>query len=225
MSEQDHKISSMIGIISSMAQEQEFFRNKLSNQFGEQELHTFKDLDTTKNIKLIEVSDDDSEEDDVSIDDSTDDDDNDDDDENDEEDDTENDNESNNDGNIKDLNISLGNDIINIESSDIDNLLDDDNDSDSIFSQSSEMTKAPTVKSIHLEEVISISENIDNLTSVNHDNMNYLKTLHLTVSEETDLKKMSVNKLRAIVIEKGLLEDPSKLKKPELLKLIEEINV
>ena len=31
MSEQDHKISSMLGLISTMAQELEFFRSKLAN--------------------------------------------------------------------------------------------------------------------------------------------------------------------------------------------------
>jgi hypothetical protein len=39
--------------------------------------------------------------------------------------------------------------------------------------------------------------------------------------EETDLKKMSIQKLRTLVLEKQLSSDPSKLKKPELLKLLE----
>ena len=39
-------------------------------------------------------------------------------------------------------------------------------------------------------------------------------------NEETDFKKMSIQRLRTIVLEKQLSPDPSKLKKPELLKLL-----
>jgi hypothetical protein len=39
--------------------------------------------------------------------------------------------------------------------------------------------------------------------------------------EETDFKKMSIQKLRTVVLEKQLSSDPSKLKKQELLKLLE----
>jgi hypothetical protein len=38
--------------------------------------------------------------------------------------------------------------------------------------------------------------------------------------EETDYKKMSINKLRNIVLEKGLSTEPSKLKKHEILKML-----
>ena len=39
--------------------------------------------------------------------------------------------------------------------------------------------------------------------------------------EVLDYKKLSLNKLRSIVTEKGLVTDASKLKKHELLKLLE----
>jgi hypothetical protein len=39
-------------------------------------------------------------------------------------------------------------------------------------------------------------------------------------SENIDYKKLSLNKLRQIVSEKNLSSDSSKLKKPELLKLL-----
>ena len=38
--------------------------------------------------------------------------------------------------------------------------------------------------------------------------------------EETDYKKMTIHKLRIIVVEKGLSNDASKLKKPEILKML-----
>lgn len=234
MSEQDHKISSMIGIISSMAQEQEFLRNKLFAKSGESGEHV-PVLDTKKNINLIEVSDDDDEEDEEDDDDDVSCGDSSSDNESDMDNESKSDREEGNDDNGSDentqlLNIHLGNDKITIESSDIDieELLDDEDD-DTVISQSSDMTKAPTVKSIHLEQPISITENnLDNLTLDQNDNLSYLKILHFpesSIPEETDYKKMPVNKLRTIIIEKGILEDPSKLKKPELIKLIEEASL
>jgi hypothetical protein len=47
----------------------------------------------------------------------------------------------------------------------------------------------------------------------------------LIESNETDYKKMSIQKLRTIVLEKQLTSsDPSKMKKPELLKLLNEMH-
>jgi hypothetical protein len=52
-----------------------------------------------------------------------------------------------------------------------------------------------------------------------------LKSINISNLEENkpdsiELRKQPVNKLRSIVAEKGLAADPSKLKKPELLKLL-----
>ena len=38
---------------------------------------------------------------------------------------------------------------------------------------------------------------------------------------ENDYKKMNITKLRSIVLERNLNNDPSKLKKPELIKLLD----
>ena len=35
-----------------------------------------------------------------------------------------------------------------------------------------------------------------------------------------DYKKLPLNKLRSVIIEKGLVTDSSKMKKPEMLKLL-----
>lgn len=232
MADQDHKISSMIDLLSSMAQEQEFLRNKLSNKFGENNSTSSSvENNKNKNINLIEVSDD-SEEDEDEIDDSTDDTSSDDSDSESDEDNS--DDETDDDNKSKFTKSNSINIELETEQSggtiSIEELLDDDEDDVSVSSQLSDATKAPSfaVKSIHLEQIIPITEvNADNLLSVSEekDNMNYLKSLHLTVPEETDFKKMSVQKLRSIIIEKGFLEDPSKLKKNELLKLIEEKSI
>ncbi len=47
-----------------------------------------------------------------------------------------------------------------------------------------------------------------------------LKSIHLEEPASVDYKKLSVGKLKTIVAEKGLVADPAKLKKQELLKLL-----
>jgi hypothetical protein len=51
-----------------------------------------------------------------------------------------------------------------------------------------------------------------------------LKSINISTLEEPkdtlDFKKLALNKLRSIVSEKGLSADASKLKKPDLLKLL-----
>ena len=47
------------------------------------------------------------------------------------------------------------------------------------------------------------------------------KSIHINLEEESvDYKKLTLQKLKTIVVEKGLIADSSKLKKPELLKLL-----
>lgn len=53
------------------------------------------------------------------------------------------------------------------------------------------------------------------------ENKELLKTININLEDDVlDYKKLSLNKLRIIVVEKGLVEDSSKLKKNELLKLL-----
>ena len=89
------------------------------------------------------------------------------------------------------------------------------------------MTKVTNIKTIHLEDSITINESTPSLQT---ENLDFLKTLHIINSEEietTDYKKMPVQKLRNIIMEKGIVTaaDPSKLKKPELLKLVEGLQI
>jgi len=226
MSEQDHKISSMLGLITTMAEEMQFFRSKLSRLTGpEQQQHQHQHhhvvLDpnnlvnmvagNSSNLDLISVSDgdcneefeedyDEDDDEDISEGDST-------------------EGEEDSDGNssegedleeddlqedIKVLNISsIGNDEIDIaHHADL------------------------NIKSIHLEEPIDITQHNIYETKVLSDNISSdLKTISIIDLEETnkkptDYKKMSLNKLREVVIEKGIVPDASKLKKNELLKLL-----
>ena len=70
------------------------------------------------------------------------------------------------------------------------------------------------------EDPISISSNGENYSI----DLNLLKTINISNSssnENIDYKKMSLTKLREIVVERNLATDSSKMKKNELLKLLE----
>jgi hypothetical protein len=221
MSEQDHKISSMLGLITTMAEEMQFFRSKLSRLSGLEHHPIVLDPNNLMNMvagnsnrtDLISVSDDDcneeyddeecseddnleeNSEDDESEDNSSEDDLDEASEEEEEDDDLQKD--------IKILNISsLGNDEIDIEP--LEAHRDDLN-----------------IKSIHLEEPIDIVQHKIIPENISSD----LKTISIVDLEEinkkpTDYKRMSLNKLREVVIEKGMVLDASKLKKNEILKLL-----
>ena len=75
--------------------------------------------------------------------------------------------------------------------------------------------------------------NLNNENETNNDqtfndisnNVFDLKSIHANLEEtnidHSDYKKLSLPKLRSIVTEKGLAQDASKLKKNELIKLLE----
>jgi len=202
--EQNHKIASMLSLVSSLAEELNSI--KYSIQRGGDGI-TNDDQNT-----LVTVSDGDDEslgDDDESLDDDDDDDEDDDDDDDDDDDNSviEVDNldgadiSKTNTNNIKILKLTLNadeNESVTSENQ-IDDLeeLDDDNDDDDLEEE----------QNVSLFDLKSI--NISNLEENEGEQSNSL-----------ELRKQPVNKLRSIVAEKGLAVDPSKLKKPELLKLL-----
>ena len=216
MSEQDHKISSMLGLITTMAEEMQFFRSKLSRLSGPDQQHLMLDPNNLVNMvagnlsnsDLISVSDGDCNEeysDEEDSDDNFEEDEEEDDSSEEEDDDLEEEHAFDlEEENIKVLNISsLGN--IDIDLVDHDDL---------------------NIKSIHLEEPIDIAQDdIFEAKILPEGISSDLKTISIVDLEETnkkptDYKKMSLNKLREVVIEKGIVSDASKLKKNELFKLL-----
>jgi len=227
MREQNHKIASMLSLVSSMAEEMNMMKmnmnalNRLNVRPSEEEN---KKIVLTEN-NLIEVSDDNESSDGSNVSD------------NDEESEDDNNSDNNSDddtdaesisideemqdlgetieigkNDVKVFKLNLGNDDPkednDDEDLDVDDLdnddLDDLDDDDSVLSSNHD--KKEDMKSFAEElKTIDIS-NLDE--NANHDS-------------EMDYKKMSVAKLRSIVSEKGLSSDPSKLKKPELIKLLE----
>jgi hypothetical protein len=213
MTEQDHKFNSMIGLISSMAEETQFFRSKISML---QQQISSKDLPVVDKIQyasqmmggnkaeLIDVSDDEEDEDDDDDDEDECEDEDDDDDEDECEDDDEEDEE---DDNITILNLSLINEKT-------DNNLDIENMSITDFEP---YDSQQDIKTVHLEQEIHLDEDINFLKNESlidlddNDDVNESKT---------DYKKLQLNKLREIVVSKGIITDASKLKKNEILKLL-----
>lgn len=242
-SEQNHKMQSMLGLVSTMAEEMQYFRSKLSSK----QVDSSDAMDNIQIIpnflggngniqnmldnELIEVSDSEVEEDDEEDDDDIDSEVDDDEEESEEEDDdidSEVEDDEDDDTNKKIINIDLGatnNDFI-IESEEINFSNNDKNDNDN------------TVKNISIDldldlsadELISTNEMIstDELNSADELNLENMESTLKTISIDDnvsskgkeDYKKMSLNKLRDIVCAKGLVVDASKLKKNELLKLL-----
>ena len=229
MAEQDHKINAMIGLVTTMANETQFFRSKIhaiqqqldvanSDQLHSIHLSTnnLGEKEITKN--LISVSDDeyddddeDEEEDDEEDEEEEDEDDEEEEDEEEDEDEEEELDDDNVDKTIKVITLSDD----NISMSHIENIADH--------------------KLIHLESLdekneASISNHLIEELNVTSDNNNFLSNISINdLGENEDLqsskneyKKLSLNKLREVVVSKGLTTDASKLKKNEILKLLGE---
>uniref|UniRef100_A0A6C0H961 Rho termination factor N-terminal domain-containing protein n=1 Tax=viral metagenome TaxID=1070528 RepID=A0A6C0H961_9ZZZZ len=200
--------------------------------------------------ELIQVSDEEDDEDDDEEDDEDDEDDDEDDedeDDEDEDDDGEDDEDHDNDDyeekntkNIKIINIlsdsiygSEKNDVEIIDDNDDDDNHDDDNDDDNDLSNDDD----EPVELIDLinHDVLEDQTNYNTFTKndkieiINNDDisnidLSILKTINISNSssnENIDYKKMSLTKLREIVVERNLATDSSKMKKNELLKLLE----
>jgi hypothetical protein len=222
MSEQDHKITSMVGLISTMAEELQFFRSKLSqSQSQSQQGGLFKQEDTSDQIhtipildpnnlitgvtSLISVSDDEDDEDEESVSES----------------------ESNT-GSSSDSDPESDSDDEEYNLDEIVDLEDSVQMEEQIQISTIPIDETNNIKSIHLEESFDLNvfeheiehdhEHTDDLLASD------LKTISITdfedTNKKTDYKKLSINKLREVVIEKGIVADATKLKKNEILKLL-----
>jgi len=236
MGEQDHKLNSMIGLVSTMAEETQFFRSKLN--MLQQKILT-PDLPTVDKVEyvshmiggsekneLINVSDDEDSEDEDSEDEDSEDEDSEDEDSEDDVSDDEyskvSDDEYEGRDNIKILNLSLAN-IDNQDMEEISICDFDINDNDTNLDQE--------IKTIHLEQPIELEEEdiqLSNDKKISEDDISFLKNVSINDlgevednhASKTDYKKMSLNKLRETAVSKGIISDASKLKKNEILKLL-----
>jgi hypothetical protein len=257
MGEQDHKLNSMIGLVSTMAEESQFFRSKLN--MLQQKLST-QDLPLVDQVQyasqmmvggqdeLINVSDDEEDESDDDESDDLEDEDLEDDESEELEDDDLEDDESEDleeedleeedleeeDLEDKDLEEGRGEYIkrLNLTSA-IDESpvkisyeeIDEDNNS---FKETNNLV----FDDIADFEATLEEADIQLLAEDTKDDDNFLKNVSITgldncilsleeiVSNKNDYKKMSLNKLREVVVSKGFTSDASHLKKNQILKLL-----
>ena len=207
--EQNHKINSMLSLVSTLADELNNYKIGLNNLTmmvgGGRSIHANKDYNGKDSGKLIHVSDDeeplenDDDDDDDNDDDDNDDDNEDDDDDDDEDsDDDEADSEEDSDDDDKD---NKNNDIDEIE------IIDLENDQ--------ELQVKDEIKTVDLECLPSIEI------------MGVSKKIHISLEgppmvETIDFKKLSVAKLRELASAKNVSSEINKLKKGELIELLEQ---
>jgi hypothetical protein len=184
--EQNHKINSMLSLVSSLAEEMNTLRyNFIHSQGGGFVSNASPFLEKTQSEKeLIEVSDDD-----------------DDDEDEDEEDDDDDDDDDDDKKTVIMGKISISDD--DIEEFDLDN---------DISSMNIKILNFGTKEDSEVDDKDTI------VTEKESDEPFYLEIKKN--DEELDYKKMTIQKLRSIAIEKGLT-NVAKLKKNELLKLLE----
>ena len=224
MRDQNHKIASMLSLVSTLAEDMNRVKMGMNHLAMTAIGGSSQDqLNTAfiSNENKITVSDDedDSDDDASEIDDNEELSDNEDD-----EDDSESDSDSSSHDDIKVLKLNISKEVQNDDNEDIDETLDldatdeiddledlDDNLSD-LHSEISHITDSEEKIDNHDETHVNLSASGLKTISIN---------LEETQSESLDYKKLPLPKLRNIVAEKGLSSDASKLKKNELLKLLE----
>jgi hypothetical protein len=231
MNNQNQKFSSIVGVVTSLAEELNSIKMCISNS-----INNISNISTdTKiiNTDLIPVSDDDHEEEDENDDD--DDDDEDDDDEDDDDDDEEDNNEDDNEDvneyefkaednvlNEKEELLEEEKDVINenVKYIHLDNSHQDNGDIFDILPE--EIILTETMPPIEEQEHINLkSEDIIQGSIEESQQEDLITDINFVKKEVIDYKKMSLTKLRTIVLEKGLSDNISKLKKNELLQILE----
>ena len=240
MSEQDHKLSSMVNLVSILAQEVQHVKqtnysettntNTEPKEFNLE--YASQLVGGTDSVDLISVSDEGNEDDVSSDEEYSDDEDGDDDEDEDVEDDDvededveDEDVEDNMEEHIKILNLSLANEPV-----DRDYVIEELTCDDEPLMDNHSFEE---IKTIHLEEPIVFEEtdiheepNLD--LNITDGSISFLKNVNMSDLGEndelhtakTDYKRMSLNKLREVVVSKGVVSDATKLKKHELLKIL-----
>jgi hypothetical protein len=202
MANQNHQFCSIVGVVTSLADELNRLKEFISTTLTQKNSDSSKEIHLTKN-ELIRVSDDEVDED-------TD------------EEDSEDEEDTDDDNDEEDDKYDFSNEIasnLEIETPD----------------EIKYIQITPTIKE---EELIKVSEKeevneVIQLETINDETINdesideEIKDISICLKESDDIvdyKKLTLNKLRSLIVEKGLAEDASKLKKPVLLQMLEQMN-
>jgi hypothetical protein len=234
MREQNHKIASMLSLVSTLAEDMNGLKmgvNHFAITGGHNPNISIKDnLGISGANNLIEVSDDEETVDEETVDEETVDEETDD--EEIELDEQSEDDEDEDEDQVKVIKLQVSNeDIEDIDSyEEADNLEFDQNEDLDEFNISDDI---PEIADDYVEEILDLKydEKLEenkpkHLEEVAVISTNELKTISINLGDNDDekigYKKLQLPKLRSIAIEKGLTtnSEASKLKKPELLKLL-----
>lgn len=250
MSEQDHKLTTMVNLVSILAHDLQIVKSKISSEEEKSNIHYSSQMMGGQDQDLISVSDDGDEtdeeediDDNTTVDNTTDEEpsySSDQEDEHDDDHDDEHDDEHGNEDkelfqqHIKLLNLTLANeDIVN------DSPIEELNSN----LENSATPNNEDIKTIHLETPINFEESEitiplesnQNNTTFSGEDISFLTNDSFTLKNVTindlgeaedlhasksEYKKMSLTKLREVAISKGVVSDASKLKKNEILKML-----
>ncbi len=232
LQEQNHKITSMFGLVTTMAEEMNFMRGRLqmmsyqgplsSNPMAQQQQKSFGDLEEEN---LIPVSDDD-EEDDSDDEDQEDDSDDEDEDEDEDEEDKE---EDILEPEIIELSHDPNGAVKVINFAEMLQATDDLEDNDNNYEDLNELDDIEDLDddSVNSEQNGSgDSEENQEENKNNNSDLEFIKTIDISNLEESgekntiDYKKMSLNRLKEIALAKGLIGENSKATKNAILKLL-----
>ena len=212
--EQNHKISSMLSLVSSLTEEVQSIKRHLqsggvssgvsSGVSGGMVKQIYQSQEDQQDDDLVSVSDDDDGIDDDD-DDGIDDDDSDDGDDDDESDDDDEGDEN--------QVIEIGENIKILTLLQPIELISDDDD------DNTEYDVDDTLDDDELKSVSSKDEK-EQTNNVEEVKMFDLKSIHLEEPVTVDYKKLPIGKLRSIVAKKGIVEDSSRMKKQDLLKVL-----
>jgi len=236
LQEQNHKMASMLGLVSTMAEELNYIRGRLQMVSYSAPHAQMQTPEPNMDLKLIPVSD--GEDDDESDDDESDSDDEDDS-------DSDSDDSAEELNNIIELNpnpqtvkiINFGELVSSTKNQNVEELdaleesdnLDDDESSDNESNDLNDINDIDyTDNNVEeLEELEELKE-LEDLEESKKLNMSFMKSIDISNLEESkegghiDYKKMSLNKLKDIAINKGLISEPSsKITKNAILKMLE----
>lgn len=231
LSAQDHKISSMVSCVSTMAEEIQLFRKQINEQCGHPQMinsvHMPSRIQVGSNDldrRLIEVSDDETDSDDETHEDDADDET---DCESSSEDYSDEDDEDESSHNVLHNSLELHETLDTNENYDINDLDDlsvndvktihiEENSDIMLHDENVDLTKLPIP---HIKEEPGTEDNL-----VNTDNLKSISLVDIDHEddddEDHDYKKMNLTKLRDIVVKKKLTNDASKMKKNDILKML-----
>jgi hypothetical protein len=218
LQEQNHKISSMFGLVTTMAEEMNFIRGRLQmmsyqGPMTQQSAQNFENQELAEE-NLIPVSDDEDDDEDLE------DDDEDDDDEDEDEDDEE------------DMVIELSHDpnggvkVINF--AELLQSTEEPEENDNNSEDLGDLDELDDIEDLEEENDEDEQNGSDDseLKQLNTSDLEFIKSIDISNLEESgdknniDYKKMSLNKLKEIAVAKGLVTENSKATKNAILKLL-----